>query len=357
MKSPPTLADACVATALDKNMAGGSRPWDAEIRGTLLEVLRARKFVLDPQMSAYVADLSRAFWHGGLRKRFHALENARRMARLPHAVTFIEFDFPAFVERNKTEYGVKIIRPKSTGDEPFPSRVGWLVRQHPKIETAFISTEISSSLIIPGRATTHPVSITWCSDDNPLMWPSIKLYKDEPDGELLMMMTGYRSSQVAWTQTWSDAVSVPLMVTLNRLDPVMVKPSLLIRDLWALLATINDLPIRIEHVEPSHGYMTRGSYKKFLKHSVVHLTVPETRWRKLVYRTSVILRKRAHQVRGHWREDWRNPLTPVCEHEFNDAMVCNKCKGHKIWITEHQRGDAGLGFVTHDYEVHKAIAL
>ena len=59
-------------------------------------------------------------------------------------------------------------------------------------------------------------------------------------------------------------------------------PGIPLRDLWALLATINDLPVRIENVEPSRGYVARGAYKKFLKHSVVHLTVPETHWRRLV---------------------------------------------------------------------------
>jgi hypothetical protein len=43
-------------------------------------------------------------------------------------------------------------------------------------------------------------------------------------------------------------------------------------------------------------------------------------------------RRRAHQVRGHWRRDWRH-------------------EGNRIWIKEHQRGDASLGFVTHDYTV------
>jgi hypothetical protein len=32
-------------------------------------------------------------------------------------------------------------------------------------------------------------------------------------------------------------------------------------------------------------------------------------------------------------------------------MICRKCGGHKLWISEHQRGDASLGFVTHDYDI------
>jgi len=125
------------------------------------------------------------------------------------------------------------------------------------------------------------------------------------------------------------------------------------RDLWILLATINDLPVTIEHIEPNKGYVARGSYKKFLAHSIVHLTVPETRWHKLVTKTAATLRRRAHQVRGHWRNDWHKPLSKLCEHEFDAQMICRRCHGHKIWIAEHQRGDASLGFVTHDYKLHK----
>jgi hypothetical protein len=65
-----------------------------------------------------------------------------------------------------------------------------------------------------------------------------------------------------------------------------------------------------------------------------------------------LLRRRAHQVRGHWRDNWRRPLSKLCEHEFDADMVCTRCRGHKIWVSEHHRGDAGLGTVIHDYAVH-----
>jgi hypothetical protein len=136
-------------------------------------------------------------------------------------------------------------------------------------------------------------------------------------------------------------------------DTAAIKPSLLIRGLWALLATINDLPVKIEYVTPSKGYVARGQYKKFLAHSVIHLNVPESRWQKLLRATAVKVRKRAHQVRGHWRDDWRQPLAKHCDHVYDEHMRCKHCHGHKIWIAEHQRGDASLGFVTHDYEIHR----
>ena len=133
-----------------------------------------------------------------------------------------------------------------------------------------------------------------------------------------------------------------------------ITPAMSLATLWGLLATLNDLPVTIENVIPSRGYVARGSYKKFLEHSTVSLTVPETKWRTLAARTAALTRRRAHQVRGFWRADWRRPLSASCEHEFDDAMVCRRCGGHKIWIHEHQRGNASLGFVVHDYEVRAA---
>jgi hypothetical protein len=62
-------------------------------------------------------------------------------------------------------------------------------------------------------------------------------------------------------------------------------------------------------------------------------------------------RRRAHMVRGHWRIDWRHPPKPLCAHEWSTEGVCERCRGHRLWVHEHQRGDASLGFVTTDYAV------
>jgi hypothetical protein len=116
MKSEmPTLADALIATALDKRSTLAIKqrePAFAEQRAMLLKIAHARKFILDSAMSAYLCDLSQNFLKGGLRKRFRMLENARQMARLPHALTWIEFDYPAYLDRAKSEYGIKPIKLK-----------------------------------------------------------------------------------------------------------------------------------------------------------------------------------------------------------------------------------------------------
>jgi hypothetical protein len=348
MKNPPTLADRCTATLHDQRFI---RPGQAreEFRARLLDVINARKFVLDVAMSRYMADLGRGLWRGGKRKRRLMLDNVRQQARLPHALTWIEFDFLAYVDRLKTEYGIEPDQP----DVEYPERLGWLLRQHPGVETAFLATEVFGSVQWKNRAFVYPLSTAWSStDDLPPYTPHHA--QISPVGPT--HMEDFEDDKHVSEITFYVPTFAPKhMAAINEAMPEAIdyKPGIPVGDLWALLATINDLPVKIEFVEPSKGYVARGTYKKFLKHSIVHLTVPETQFRKLVLRTAMLLRKRAHQVRGHWRKDWRFPLTPTCQHDFDDQMVCRRCQGHQIWVHEHQRGDASLGFVTHDYDVSK----
>jgi hypothetical protein len=371
MKKPPTLADACIASAFDKTMAGCGNAKSQPIRRLFLSIANARKFMLDDRMSEYLADLSRSYFTGGRRKRLYKLENTRHMARLPHALTWIEFSYPHYVDRLRFAHGVEYRTPEGRG-MPYDQkavdsigrlddkgyyivpRVGFLIQQHDKIDTAFKVTEFYSSMLRPDRGMPKFIASTWCSDDGSNPFPRYIMY-GEHDASLAVGFKNYMSSSTYFTPSLTPDDVWPPPAEMDHKNFFLAKTSTPLRDLWALLATLNDLPVRIEHVEPSHGFMAKGGYRKFLKHSIVHLTVPETHWRKLVARTADLVRKRAHQVRGHWRNDWHRPLSRLCEHVFNSDMVCARCNGRKLWIHEHQRGDASLGFVTHDYEVHHDI--
>ena len=327
--------------------------------------------MLDDQMSEYLADLSQSYFTGGQRKRLYALENTRQMARLPHALTWIEFSYPHYIDRLRFKHGIEYRtpegRPMAPGmkavdvcGEPDENgyyvvpRVGFLIEQHPKIDTAFKVAEFYSSMLRPGRGMPKFVATTWCSDNSINPYQRYDMYGIY-DASVAAGMKDYRSSNVYFTPTLAVEDIWPTADKMDHKNFFLAKTSTPLRDLWALLATINDLPVRIEQVEPSHGFMAKGNYRKFLKHSVLHLNVPESQWRKLVVKTAALVRRRAHQVRGHWRNDWHHPLSPQCGHRwatFGDTMVCQRCQGHKLWIAEHQRGDASIGFVTHDYEVH-----
>jgi|SRR5262245_25556637 len=366
---PPTLADVCAKMMLDKRRAGKPDMANAHFRELLRNIVAARKFTLDKNMSRFLADLTTNFWKGKLARRNRAVDTARQLARLPHAMTWIEFEFADYLARMK-ELGRNVIIMSDTDRQP--EKLGWLIRQHPKLDTGFICSEVRSTLLPSWQgAFVHPISYAWSSTDDPIPFQQFELYdnSDMTNSEIATMLPGYRSPHVFFTATFARWVSEKLLRAIvgrgldgklrdgDRIGMTTIwqaaRPTIAISDSWALLATINELPVVIEHVEPSKGFIARGSYKKFLKHSIIHLTVPETRWRKLALKTAAALRRRAHQVRGHWRKDWRNPLTPLCDHQFNSEMICARCKGHKIWIGEHQRGDASIGFVTHDYSVER----
>src|SRR5262249_52990355 len=80
------------------------------------------------------------------------------------------------------------------------------------------------------------------------------------------------------------------------------------RILWSFLSTFNKVPIvggRV--VTRSHGFVAQDSHHKFLAHRVLTITVPQKAGRKAVRQALATIRRRAHQVRGHWRDDWRLP--------------------------------------------------
>ena len=107
----------------------------------------------------------------------------------------------------------------------------------------------------------------------------------------------------------------------------------ILRRAMLLLSVINDVPIGAKHVTQTRGFVAQGRYRRFLDHTIVTINLPKGRDPHKVARSIIaVARRRAHEVRGHWRRDWRH-------------------EGQRIWIREHQRGDASLGFVTHDYKV------
>jgi hypothetical protein len=338
VQNVPTLADAIQIAMLDKRRWGGASDGCYQTRVIGEKVLTAHKFILDKTMSEYLTDLSQS-GTGSLRARLRTAEAARRLARLPHEKTWIEFDYHVVLDRLISKFNKEIVHPHSES----PKRVGWLLRQHEHKETAFILTEVTEQVIIRGLADVpHPYSIAWSSDDSTLPWP---IWGKEMDGY----------SNVGFTFTYSEAMSKGILDRLmaskiERNDPLCFRLSVV----WKFLATLNDLPTDISRVPPSRGYFARGSYRKFFEHKIIHLTVPQARWQSLTRKLIKGLKRRAHQVRGHWRNDWHRPINKDCKHDWSELMVCRSCGGHYLWIAEHWRGDKTLGSITHDYTVSSA---
>ena len=344
-------------------------------------LLSARRFVLDRTMSGYIADLTWAAFQANPSRMITIAEGARRLARLPHKVTWIEYDNAAFKCRMLSEY--KDFVWKTDEDEhkfwsEVDSRRGWLLEQ--LAATHFRLTMIyQRSSWFKGIPIMLPLRFEWLADDetqglvaddsrDPKIVPLLlNVCGDPSPWEFAAGISDYSNDRVRLLGPADGTVLVGAhketrkgLVTLvvkevfkNQLDYSRGE----LRKVWTLLATINDLPTFIEQVRPTKGYVARGRYHHFVEHKIIHLRVPETKsLRTLAARAVALIRRRAHQVRGHWRKDWRQPASAFCQHQWHadsGGMICQLCHGHRIWIVEHQRGDAGLGFVTHDYVVER----
>lgn len=348
MKKAPTLADAIVRESWRPD---GFVPASARV-----SFVTARRFTLDLAMSAFLADLTHEAFLARPKQMFALIESLRRSARTPHPKTWIEYD-PRAKLRRLVEKGY------SSGEPPagfaLPSRVGWFINQYPNRETAYDAVVFVQR--DDGRVTAMPWSWTWISDDDGhvtslydedeqrLMTGSEKIRPEDDEGaELAVGIKGYRSDKVAIlanSKKFGELEEHALRGMNSEL-----------RTIWALLATINDLPVSIERAAATGGYVARGRYRHFLDHSVVHLKVPGRRTIEQVARSAVMdARKRAHEVRGHWRIFlWEAPR-PCGErtaHVWDAANAC-ACGAQRTWIAPHQRGDASFGFVTHEYLVER----
>jgi hypothetical protein len=329
MKAAPTLADA----AIRESFRGHTVPKEIGPR-----IAAARRFVLDKEASRFLSDLAHASFVGGGKETIEHLNMARQLARLPHQNTWIEYDARAFRTRTMetfpdmryTESNNFGAGPSAPIDEVVP-RLGWLMETHPQLETAFQLTLVAdggSSLIF-----TMPYYYGWTTDDTIPPWPSSmntsnpEAYSDSgaATGVWAFNVPQVVCSWAPWARQYSSETCMKL-----------IKENLgELRFAWALLAAINDVPISLRHVEESkNSYFAKGKYRNFLSHSIISINIPKDRDPiKMARRVIELCRKRAHQVRGHWRRDWRH-------------------EGNRIWVKEHQRGDAALGFVTHDYNIH-----
>ena len=199
----------------------------------------------------------------------------------------------------------------------------------------------------------------WCGNDDPSPWRSWS--KDNDDAESIVA-AGYSSTQVHLTTALRPDISNYLIrAVVGDLAAVrdpgtftairdVAAPLLPLTVLWGLLATLNDLPVVIETVTPAAAMSPAGpiSASSSTRSSPDRAGDPVA----LVGTEDGSLDPPA-RASGAWAfpRDWRHPLALACDHLFDDTLTCLKCNGHKLWIAEHTRGDASLGFVTHDFEI------
>lgn len=354
-KSAPTFIDEVIRESYrDKFIPASYRD----------RLIRARKFILDESMSAFLADLSNAAISEAYKHHdtdhgeamYNLMHGARRMAKAPFPITWIEYDCVARRKRSKSEwpqYQYKTSGHYVINDDDIIPRTGWLIEQHPSLDAAYRLTCFIGGG--HGICTVEPFAYTWVTDDATVIpWHPIPISNEgRQASELATGCMGLLTPHINMTPTemfklWGhDDTKTQMLEMVGEL-----------RATFMLLTSINRLTTTYEHVRPAKGYFAKGKYRHFVEHSVIRLMVPGGKSTKtLAMRALVPIRRRAHEVRGFWREDWRHPRSPTCQHVWINIderhLGCQYCDAKRLWVASHQRGDASLGFVLHDYSVER----
>jgi hypothetical protein len=123
------------------------------------------------------------------------------------------------------------------------------------------------------------------------------------------------------------------------------------------------LPRDVHFHEPRKGRHSVGIYTMpYFGSSTVLIVLPQEnrliRARELLDKAARTERHlRRHKVREHWRIvlDRAKSVTFLCRHlpvmVDRGYAMCERCEMLVKWIEAHERGDASLGVVVHDYEV------
>ena len=182
-------------------------------------VAQARKFVIDEGMSAFMADLGYVSLNACKTPaaRHHLVESMRKLARLPHALTWIEYDKQAHRKRVKEAYHPDIVAEADS----VPDRSGWLLMQHPKLETAFMALHCSSHSWDDVNArqalpNAGQFAYAWSSDDTIPPWPRDSFYHqdqpcrlDPPDPQLVASPAGILTGVLEYKTNSFSVIPAP----------------------------------------------------------------------------------------------------------------------------------------------------
>lgn len=181
-----------------------------------------------------------------------------------------------------------------------------------------------------------------------------------PDPLGMLLMQNAEDVWGAGSKTYRE-----LRANLGKMNMWCIREDIgLMRFFVTMLAMLNEAPT-VRHVaKPRGGPRYAGmNTLPYLTHSIVEVTLPKrknavTYLSGLFNKASAERRKnRAHWARGHWRqiEYGKGPQARACSHHptlvEEGVGICTRCERMIRWIPSHQKGDAALGWVTHDYVI------
>lgn len=131
-----------------------------------------------------------------------------------------------------------------------------------------------------------------------------------------------------------------------------------LRKLWMAFCLALGHQRTVINDQPARHQIIKGKRVAYAAHSVVTLnlsSLPVQRIKEGTPHGPV----RAHEVRGHWVNYNRNPhcdhmwtqMAPEVPGDERERWHCGHCGQRRTWRKSFQRGDASLGYVTHEYRV------
>jgi len=116
---------------------------------------------------------------------------------------------------------------------------------------------------------------------------------------------------------------------------------------------------------PTANLIYGNKRKPFLETSTVRIKLPNKTVVNLMARGGPPgHKKKAHEVRGTWahypaskKSSHAHLWEPLIKEDRHPRYKCSdpECGCVRSWRPEHQRGDASLGFVNHQYSVEKRV--
>jgi len=131
----------------------------------------------------------------------------------------------------------------------------------------------------------------------------------------------------------------------------------ILRWVVTVLAMLNEVPTTSNHVVKPGSQRIGLHHKNLLDHHRLSLKLPKTRPIQFIERKlrhAIAAKKRAHEVRSHWRTYQTELSCKPADHKWEydhsaGYRLCEICESYGRLIPEHIRGDETLGWVRKDY--------
>lgn len=331
-------------------------------------IANAKRFMLDEAMSAFVAELATVPFKVAPERRPDILSSLRHSARLPFPSVFIQYDGLAF---QRALYQAYVDAPTQWGEPqtpPDPARTicdrAWLCEADPSDpELIWIST----FMVVDNKVATVPFRYAYRTDD---LGFHPKLQVDTSAGMLGHGMMGLIEANIG-VRYASPLASFPKEQLVDVVDTecgiiptfqvhTMVQDFGCIREILALLATLNHIPKIETEVSPAKTFIADARPRKYLDHTTLRIELPaRTSLRTLAKRLIARARRGWHQVRPHWRIYHRGEqfCASHAAHVWLEADLtghanCKLCDARRVWIVlPDGRGDPAISIRTHKYLV------